>query len=324
MKQAMITRLIAEERFGEASALLRRHLREAQILDPRRDDSWGIDADILGYAILEHRGVDDFAAYWRELLDFFVEQLEPEWGHLHKGHIYLRLGAARLAEDIEEAAAVWKQGLAEDRLVAESRRRSDAELDVEETVRDSPANVALCTALLVDRWPFRSAEKKRQFFIDLVPIRFDVIWGPQEVDPRRVQRAIRRVFQGSAVSVLKDKQELDQVFDARLQLAIMSTLERFLVNALTTCFSENLAPKDRRTGASLGKMLEVVERSRRLPAAYSGTVFRLVQILCDIFRYSQDFQIEADLTPRVSLQISVMLKILTDHALIRWAEMCGA
>ena len=35
--------------------------------------------------------------------DFFVDELEPEWGHLHKGHIYFRLGLASANIDLRRA-----------------------------------------------------------------------------------------------------------------------------------------------------------------------------------------------------------------------------
>jgi hypothetical protein len=339
MKQAVITRLIADRRFGEASALLRRHLREAEILDPRRDDSWGIDADILGYAVLEHRGAGEFAAYWKELLEFFLTELEPEWGHLHKGHIYLRLAAGRLEEDLEEAASLWKRGLAEDRLVAESRLGTDPGLDVEETVRDSPANAALCTALIVDRWPFASTADKRRFFAALAPIRFDVIWGPQEVDPRRVRRALVRILGRNSdtrplglATVLETREELDRVFDARLGLATMRMVE----TSLQALLREQLPATGSRgkpvetasppagpwpaVGPSPVELLDTCERAGILPVGQVPTIFRLALILGRLFPLLSSLQIDAELTPRVVLQLAVMVKILVDGAIVRWSE----
>ena len=75
MKQATLSRFVEERKFSEAASLLKRHTKEAEIIDPRRDDSWGIDADILGYAILEYSGVPAFCSYWQDLLHFFIRNL---------------------------------------------------------------------------------------------------------------------------------------------------------------------------------------------------------------------------------------------------------
>ena len=56
MKWATIARLIEERKLEEAKALLARHIRQAEILDPRRDDSWAIESDRIAYATLECEG----------------------------------------------------------------------------------------------------------------------------------------------------------------------------------------------------------------------------------------------------------------------------
>jgi hypothetical protein len=320
MKRATISRLIEEEKFQEAGALLQQHIREAEIIDPRRDESWGIDADILGYAILEHSGTDAFCAYWQDCLRFFVEQLEPSWGHLHKGHIYLRLGTGYLATGLEKAAACLLKGLEEDRLVAEERRKTDPELDVEETVRDSPAYITLCTARILDRWAFSSEDFKRKLFQDLVQVKFDVIWGPQEVDPRRVRRAVHR-FQGSGQApMMAAMDELNRVFDQRLPLATMSTLESLLKILLRERLPSSAATTGATAPASAAGLLAAAHTENVFPDPAVGAVFQMAGILCSLFPFLPETKIPEELTPRVLLQISVMIKILVDLALIRWSE----
>jgi hypothetical protein len=320
MKKATISRLIDEQKFDEAASMLKHHVREAEITDPRRDDSWGIDADILAYAILDHSGVAAFCSYWQEFLRFFVDELEPTWGHLHKGHIYLRLGTGYLSTDLEKAVKYLSDGLGDDRLVAEDRRKSDPGLDVEETVRDSPAYITLCTVRILGLWNYPSEAFRKDFFTDLVSIKFDVIWGPQEVDPRRVQRALGRIVTDHKEQVLTAMGELNRVFDQRLPLATMSTLESFLNTLLDLLRPKKPSSGDGFACISLLELLAAARAGKIFPDPAIQTVFQMAGILGGVFPFLQEANIPEKLTPRVLLQISVMTKILVDLALVRWSE----
>jgi hypothetical protein len=314
MMRATITRLIEEGKSEEAKVLLVRRIRQAEILDPRRDDSWGIESDRIGYATLERQGIEAFRAYWQELLRFFTEELEPAWGHLHKGHIYLRLGIAALAGDLKEAYDYFTRGLGEDRIVAESRRKLDPRLDVEEAVRDSPANVTLCTVQLLERWSFATEESRKRFFRELVPLKFDVIWGPQEVDPRRVERALKGILTRDPDPVLRAKGELDRAFDARLPLVTMAGLEVFLRILLIRLLPPSVPLP------SLHDLLEQAEAANLFPNVMIRVTLRLAQILTGLFPFATELGVGTSSTARVLQQIAVMLKILVDLALVRWSE----
>lgn len=320
MKQATISRLIEEKKFPEAASLLKEHIKEAEIIDPRRDDSWGIDADILGYAILDHSGVAAFCSYWQDCLRFFIEELEPSWGHLHKGHIYLRLGTGYLATDLERAAEYLREGLEEDRLVVEQCKRSDPDLDVEETVRDSPANITLCVARILDAWSYSSKAFKKQFFQDLVPLKFDVIWGPQEVDPRRVQRALGILEGESQMQALSALGELNRVFNQRLSLATMGTLESFLAIFLRGKLPPTSFQPNGLTPLSLDELLAAAHSGKIFPDSTVAATFQMTGILTSVFPILPKAAIPETLTPRVLSQIAVMTKILVDLAVIRWSE----
>jgi hypothetical protein len=323
-REATLTGLVRKERFGEAAALLKEQIQTAELVDPRRDDSWGIDADILGYAILQREGTGAFRAYWEGLLRFFTEELEPAWGHLHKGHIYLRLGIASLGGAMEEAAAYLEQGLAEDRLVAQERKKRDPELDVEEAVRDSPAYITLCTALLLQRLPFPSAQARAGLFGELVSVKFDVIWGPQEVEPGRTRRALRRILGPapglSPDTVLAAKEELDRLFDARLPLATLAMLRTFLALLLYALPVGQLPSEPQDGLPSAERLLALAEKARLFPHPGVATPLRLVAHLARLLPVSERLKLEVELTPRVRSQIVVMLKILVDLALVRWSE----
>jgi hypothetical protein len=321
MKQAFFSKLIDEKKYSEAASLLKQHIKEAEIIDPRRDDSWGIDSDILGYTILDKSGVDAFCSYWQEFLQFFIEEMEPSWGHLHKGHIFLRLGTGYLATDLNKSVEYLKAGLEEDRLVAVERKKKDPGLDIEEIVRDSPANITLCTIRILDKWSYPSEELKQSFFRDLVRVKFDVIWGPQEVDPNRVQRALGKFNNRNREYLIAAVHELNRVFDQRLPLAIMSTLESFLKIFLRDRISANSATAEGFALESLSDLVAAIQTEKLFPDPTIAAVFQMTGILCTVFPLIPTTEPPEELTPRVLSQISVMIKILVDLALIGWSEL---
>jgi hypothetical protein len=48
------------------------------------------------------------------MLQFFVEDLEAQWGHLHKGHIFFRLAMAYYGESVEKSTDFVKKAPAEE------------------------------------------------------------------------------------------------------------------------------------------------------------------------------------------------------------------
>jgi hypothetical protein len=193
-------------------------------------------------------------------------------------------------------------------------------LDVEETVRDSPAYITLCTARILDAWSYPSKALKKSFFQELVWVRFDVIWGPQEVDPRRVQRALMG-FKGRDRELLPGfLDELNRVFDQRLSLATMCVLESFLVIFLRARLNKESPSPQGMARNSVTELLAEARSGKVFPDSLTAAVFQMAGILTSVFPDLANAEIPETITPRVLSQIAVMIKILVDLAVIRWSE----
>ena len=55
------------------------------------------------------KGHEEIADFWIHLRDFFLNTIEPIWGHAHKGHIYFRLAMATLSTNLEQGKEALKQ-----------------------------------------------------------------------------------------------------------------------------------------------------------------------------------------------------------------------
>jgi hypothetical protein len=326
MLEAKINKLLNEGNFDEASSLLNHYIAEAEIIDPASDESWGPCTDHIGYRILSERGIKAFCAYWEDLLSFFTKELEPKWGHLHKGHIFLRLGIGYLGINLVDAESYFLKGLEEDRLIAQGWKEKDRELDIEEAVMNSPAYVTLCIAEILSKWPFANEAEKKTFFEALVPLHFDVIWGPKEADKDRVIRAIRYIVRKKCIeSVLQVKNELDTMFSLRLTFSTLSAIETFLKVFLYNVMyekpvSELMQEKEGFKG-SLGELIYEADHKNIFPLSTIKVTWHMAHILIRILPFITDKDNKHAFTSKVIKQITVAMKILLDMALIEWSDL---
>ncbi len=106
--------LLNSGKFEEARLLLQRYLSSGELIDPRLDSMWARIADEIGYGIQKSVGWDEAIRYWESLLEFFLNSLEPSWGHCHKGHIYFRLGFSSLRKNFDRARNYFESAYKED------------------------------------------------------------------------------------------------------------------------------------------------------------------------------------------------------------------
>jgi len=171
-----LNNLLDNGRFGEAASLLKSHLKAAEIIDPSNDRSWGPYADQVSSRILSKEGQDAFNLFWQELLAFFTKDLEPTWGHLHKGHALFRLGLGRLSDDISAAKKFLEEALDEDRLL-EMKRAEGKSADIEKLIRGYSSYVTLCIIERIENEQFDSDIEKQKFFRYFFSTSFDAAIG---------------------------------------------------------------------------------------------------------------------------------------------------
>lgn len=210
---------------------MRSYLEKAEIIDPSNGTSWTPYADQISSKILATKGQDDYIAFWESLLEFFVDYLEPKWNHLHKGHIFFRLGVAALAEDVKYAKTCLEKALEEDRVLEKKLGVGDAE--IEKKVRKYSSYVILCIMDHIVDTDFESKEERQKFFKEFVSPSFDSAIRECGVEPEKVQYAINYLVPRQALEQTHDtRQELDKVYAQRLPIAIISLAGAFLENIL--------------------------------------------------------------------------------------------
>src|SRR5262245_22940878 len=94
--QTDFDQFLISDRFEEAKMLLLEEIGSDRLIDPRLDPYWGRFANRLAGAIDRKCGTVEVVAFWESMRDFFMNRIEPIWGHAHKGHIYFRLGLSLL------------------------------------------------------------------------------------------------------------------------------------------------------------------------------------------------------------------------------------
>jgi len=326
MNKSKFDTYLDESKFKEAVIMLKEELTKAEMMDPGEDHTWGPASDFLGYSILKKDGHEAFAMYWEEILKFFSENLEPVWGHLHKGHIYMRLGFAKFGSELTEARKYLEIGNTED-VMTLKKYHEDLEtgLPLEEAMAKSPNHIVLIVMDILENGCFSNNNEKLQFFKGMVPIRWDVIWGPKEEDRDVVLKAVRDLTPFSEQErVLKVYNDLDAVYSLKLLAATRNLtgklLEMMLFNILYYKHGiKNINGRDIMK-ADLEDLTSEAVGSCIFPSEEIRTTCIMVNVLLNRLLRVEDQVVRNKLIPRVERAITIGLKILLDRALIQWAE----
>jgi len=319
-EDSRLNEFLNNNRFDEAVSLLENHLVEAEIIDPGNDGSWTLYADQISFKIRSNKGQEAFNAFWDELLRFFKNDLEPTWGHLHKGHILFRIGLARLIDDVANSKTYLEKALDEDRLLEQKRARGKT-IDIEKSVRKYSSYVMLCIIERIQNEHFDSDTEKQKFFQELVSPSFDAAIMGREVKPEPVQISIEQIIPQQALEqTIEAKRELDMVYAQRLQIATVSLAGTLLENILLGILyhRENLRTIQTRDilEVELGSLLkEAIEKSV-FPSDSIKATCQIIHIFRNRLHPGNELRQKYKLTPRVV----ATLKILLDLALVEWAK----
>ena len=327
MIEARFNTLLEQGRFEEAASILKAELLKAEFVNPRDDYSWGIASDVLGYRILEEEGAEVFNAYWQDLLRLFEQELEPRWGHLHKGHLYFRLGLGNLGSDLALAKMRLEEALAEDRLVADTVAQ-DLHMDAQALVERFPSYVTLCILERIDDDCFSSDEDRQEFYQGLVPLRFDVIWDRKEVEPTLVRHALEVIVpEPGQPETLAAWEQLTLASAQGLRTATLSLLgtlvEIVLSNALYHHFDVSEIEGQGILQADLGALLREAARRDVFPAGSVGSTCQLIHILQRELLRPGSREYEYEVNADIIEYIAFSLKVLLDSALAKWASLVG-
>lgn len=323
LKSKFISKIDASE-FEEAALILKQELLNAVYVDPRDDYSWGPESDILGYQILKVEGPGTFNAYWEDLLEFFINRLEPDWGHLHKGHLYFRLGLGHLGIDFESVKRYIINALEEDQIVAKNYGPQIHE-DPTDLLHRFPSYVTLVILEILEDVPWRSVETRNAFYRGLASLRFDVIWDKKEVEPAVVRHALKVLIpEHELEKLLKIKEELD-IACAQHQsyspiILTATFMEAILFSRIRFESGREEADTHPIHQVALDDLLSTATENGLFPTEVIASTFQMVHWLKNSLLRDGKKSGRYEVVGEIPYLIGYASKILLDRALTVWAE----
>jgi len=309
-------RFLGAKDFIGAESLFKKQLLEAEIIDPSNDRTWAQYANQISREIEK---IDDRCAFWLRLSQFFENDLETKWGHLHKGHIFFWLGLTCLLEDVAKAKIWLEKALEEDRELERIRGTKNLE--------NSSAYVTLCLIERIEDSHFNPDVEKQKFFKELFPRSFDAAIFGQEIDPERIKKSITNIVPKESLDqALELKRELDMVSRQRLQTATISLAGSFLESVLLGILYYKHSHKTNSKGTDIhGLQLGELFKEADLLAAKGEKVFPSdsIEASCKtihLFRNRLHPGNELKQKYKLTERVAVTVKNLLDSALLDWSK----
>lgn len=321
-KETALAALLRAGSFDQARKLLQDQLSSGQLLDPRTDALWAPLADTIAGAIEAGAGLGATVDFWQQLRDFFINGIEPVWGHAHKGHIYFRLGMALLPQSLARGKAELEAAYRED-VALESAKGGTSE-EIEERSRNYSAYVALAVVERIDDAEFPSTTEREQFVSQLF-VSFDAVIRGAVVPEDFVHEALAAVAPAVAVPSCKALySELQRANAPCLPFATVSlsgtVLESLILADLyyRRGVATTFAGKDIRR-VELGALLnEAISRSV-FPSDAVRVAFELVHIFRNRLHPGNELLQTYKLVPRVATTV----KLFFELALLQWRKAFG-
>lgn len=330
-KNAKLDELLNNNKFNEAASLLKDHLAKAEIINPRNDKLWAPYADLISSKILEIKGKNAFYTSWNELLKFFENELEPTWGHLHKGHIFFKLSLAKIIDDVDKAKTFLEKALDEDRLLEMEIARGETDI-VEKALGEKSSYVMLCIIERVEDEHFGSDAEKQKFFQQLLSPSFDTAIFGKRVHPEAIIEFIKLIVpEQMREQTYRTKRELDIVYAQRLEIATVSLLGVFLENILLSILYHWQGLRAVQVKNKSKDILEV-ELGLLLKEAITQAVFPSdsIKATCQIIHFfrnrlhpGNELRQKYKLTARVVSTLKNLFDLALFHWWLKWPEAPG-
>ena len=318
-KQTALEILIADKKFTEARELLEQILLTGELIDPRHDSLWAPIADRIAIAIQQELGLQAALSFWEQLADFFIKQIEPIWGHAHKGHLYFRIGFAVARQDFVKARAAFEKAYQEDIQLAILRGATPA--DAPQRAANSSAYVALVILERIDDADFVDVKEKEQFLDRLFGPSFDAAIRNQIENPESINKALTAIVPSDGQATCRALYvELQQVNALALPFATIwatgDVLESVLLGYLF--YERNIttvAGKDI-LKVELGSLYKEAERLAIFPSQSVAAACDLIYIFRNRIHPGNEMRQKYKFTQRTART----MKNLLDRALIEWQK----
>lgn len=316
--QTSLAQLLNAGKFDEARRLLEEQLASGVLLDPRTDKVWARIADGIAGEIERSSDRHAFVGFWEALLDFFVNSIEPAWGHTHKGHIYFRLGFAHARADFEGARRNFELAYAEDLLQA--RTRGGTQEEIKRRSYEYSAYVALCILERIDDSDFDTAADRHTFVDSLFGPSFDAAILEAQVDASAVQSALTVIVPAKGLRMVEERfDELRGAASLNLPFSTVSLMGTLLEAILLAVLYHGKGVKTLSNGkdillAQLGPLLCEAMLQSVFPTTGVQAACRLIHIFRNRLHPGNELRQTYPLVPRVART----LRILFERALLEW------
>ena len=319
-------KLLQGKKYDEAASLLKDYLFKAEVIDPTDEKTWAPVADHIAELIAIDKGFEGSTGFWKDLLAFFKKELEPETGHIYKGHIQFRLGWATVGSDVSVGKSYFEEAVEEARRREKKQHPKVPDAVFEELVSKYSSYVACCIIDRIENEDFDSKKDKQQFFGKLFSPSFNAALHGFGTRPMVVVKAIQDIVPSPGLREPADaKHELDIVHDKACKIATVTLtgtlLEGVLLGILlhqkqVTTVKRKGWPVDIRS-VELGFLLEEAKNRGVFPSASVEAACRTVYI----FRNRLHPGNELLQKYKTTFRIASTLKTLLDLALIDWARL---
>jgi hypothetical protein len=273
---------------------------------------------------LEEQGVEAFIGFHARLLQLFQDELEPAWGHLHKGHFYMRLGLAYLAQDIPKASEYFERGYKEDRLLCKGFYEAGHVPDGEIRARLSPNYVSLVVIERSRPEFFDSPLDRQTYFAGVSRLRMEVFWEPHPAEPHPILSAIRKLIpQAQQEAVLRAYHELRYCESLGMTHAlpplVCAFIRKVLLNLLWHQANEPETTATTLRQADVLDLLRLADKRHLIPKNSLISYCRMAAIMEKELRLVLPEDHHYPIDPVTERRIGHGLKALLDKALIEWA-----
>jgi hypothetical protein len=308
--QTKFQELIQTSRFNEASSLLQQELLSGQLIDPRSDPYWSNYAEQIANLLREERGENAVTEFWEGFVSFLRNDIESKWGHVHKGHLYFRLGRSVVLSDIQKGKSYLEAAFEEDKIFEQLIGQPEA--------NSQSAYIILAILEQIEDSEFSNAEEKRTFITRFFKA-FDTAITGRTVKGELIESALASIVPAEGLSVCRSIcKEVQVANNSRMPFTLVSITGTFLESLILAHLYYRKEIKELKEGKSILK-----EELGPLLAAASGDLpslpklaFKLVHLFRNRLHPGNEIRQIYKLVPGVSMAI----KAFCDFAILDWSQ----
>ena len=309
--QTQFQQLLAAAKFEEATALLQSELLSDRFIDPRLNYHWPTFADELAGTLGSKRGENAAVTeFWEGLASFLQKQIEPKWGHVHKGYVYFRLGLNVLHSDIQKGRQYLESAFEEDKILQQLQGSPEAS--------SQSAYIILAILEQIEDSEFSSVEDKRTFITRFFKA-FDTAITGRAVKAELIEAAIAAIAPADGLAVCRSiYREVQVAYTSRMPFTLVSITGTFLESLILAHLYYRKGIKELGDGknilkAELGPLLGAA--SVDLPLL-PKLAFKLVHLFRNRVHPGNEIRQTYKLVPVVSMAI----KAFCDFAILDWSR----